>query len=141
MTKAEMIEKIREFMVANMDGDIKIVALRYDNIKRTVGEELDRSRANWEREDSREFVEYDENYDGEYLAGTSCYLLTDELDYLDTEKEIDELLAKKSKLIVGSDKASWSHCSLVVGNEGSTADVEDEGEILMDYPKVAVVLF
>lgn len=142
MEKNVMVKEIKRFLVENMNGKLEagIVALRYDNKNIEVGEILGNSIANWEREDSRDFPEY--NCDCEKINGTSVYSLTSDLWYMDTEEEVDEVIDGADKIIVGSEITEFKHCSIVIGNdEVNTIDAEDDGEAIVTNCKVVKVLF
>lgn len=140
MTKTEMVKEIKNFLLENMDGKLKagIIGLRYDNKEVVEGEILEPSIANWNREDDRAFPVYDEN--AERVNGTCIYSLTCDLEYFDTEKEIDDVIKSNLKLIVA--ETEYNHCSIVIGNdEYNTIDVEDEGEAIVKNCKVVKGLF
>jgi len=135
---------LKTYLMANMDGklDCEMVGLRYDNKDVKVGDILGDSKANWERDEDRDFPEFgSEEYDNATdLDGTCCYSVCDgnDLYYADTEEEIDAIMAKAEKFI--SENSSFEHLSIVFGDQGQ-GEVEDQGEVLIKDPEIAKVLY
>jgi hypothetical protein len=99
------------------------VGIRYDNKTVAVGNELEASVLNTDREDGRDFPAYDP--DAERAAGTSCYLVANQFDDEDDITSLDI-----GRYVSGQTEAAWCHCSLVIGKR--TDDFcEDLGEVIL----------
>ena len=131
-------EQIKSWLMDNLGNDFEAIGLRYDNRAINVGDELECSIQNWDREDDRDFSEYDE--DAERANGTCAYHIIIDFGYMDCEEEIDEGLKQFEHLFVDKDKSVYNHASIITGNQ-ATGEVEDEGEILISNAKVEKVLF
>ena len=134
MTKQELIQAVirdAKDLAGNMPSWADQIGVRYDNIEVVVGQELEHSISNHDRDDSREFPAYDA--DAERMEGTSCYAVCQAWD--DVTEELAERLGE---YLSGQDEACWDHCSLIIGE--STDEVgEDDGEWILGQPEVVKV--
>lgn len=143
MTQQELIKNAIE-TAANMTlpewtkSHNIVFGIRYDNKVVTVGEELECSISNAERDDERDFPEYDP--DADRLDGTCAYLLADMYTDFDDEDDMDQLAEDLCTYIYGKKEAAWDHCSLVIGwDSGDYA--EDMGEVVIAGCEVVKVFW
>lgn len=125
MNVKEMIDKIREleqeYCMINGDGDY-IVGVRYENKLREVGEEIDNSRHNLEREDEREMPEYGtEEYEEMFeLDGASAY-------------EVDEIIS----MLENGVGVEGNHMYFIAGTDAvNLDDAIDHGEVVVANAEV-----
>jgi len=121
-----MIDKIRElekeFCWINGDGSY-IVGVRFESKNREIGEEIENSRHNLDREDEREMPEYGtEEYEEAFeLDGASAY-------------EIDAIV----EMLENGVQFDGEHCYFIIGtNETNLDDALDYGEVVVENAKVA----
>src|SRR5690625_2350470 len=94
MTKQEMIKKIEEleeeYCTINGYGSY-IVGVRFEDKERVIGEEIDNSRHNLDREDEREMPEYGtEEYEEMFeLDGASAYEIDAIVEMLENGVQFD----------------------------------------------------
>lgn len=126
----EMIKKIKEleqkYCWANGLGDYT-VGVRFEDKEREVGESIGNSRHNIEREDEREFPDYDTNeYEEMFeLDGASAW------DILHVVEELK-----------GNPIYAVKHCYFIIGsNSVNEGDALDDGEVVIEDAEVAYVLF
>jgi hypothetical protein len=137
MTKKEMYELVKE-RVKELEEDFFYIGVRFENKERQVGEIItDVSRHNGDREDEREFPDFDteEYYEMEELDGVSAW-----------DAHIEEHY--KYKTGEGNEPASkgylTEHCYLIASDDAVNPGddiILDEGEIVLENAKVIEVLF
>jgi len=126
----EMYKKVREIYEAN-ENKYFYIGIRFENKDREIGEELEWSKHNSDREDERDFPEY----------GTPEY---DELPTLDGTSAWD-LSLLSDRYYPGFGETRWitdhekeckryflaDHCYIVAGDKKGIHDDPDYGEILI----------
>lgn len=132
VTKEKMASIVQETLKnIKMPHWADTVAIRYDSFKPKVGQELSHSISNIDRDDTRDYPEYDKNADK--MSGTSAFLIFDGVAY-DDELNFDEV---EDNLFNLSDqkKSVYSHCSIIIGRKVDEFS-EDEGEVVLDNATV-----
>ena len=126
----ETIKKIEEleeeYCTINGYGSY-IVGVRFEDKEREIGEEIDSSRHNLDREDEREMPEYGtEEYEEMFeLDGASAYTVEAIIEMLENNTSFDT-----------------KHCYFIIGtNETNLDDALDYGEVVVENAEVAYVLF
>ena len=152
MTYEQMDKAVKTFMINNIDIlKNKTVAIRYDNKPVNVGETLEESKSNANRDDDRDFPEYGskEYNDAEYLDGTCAYALNDSEDYtywINDEEEINDFFEEyglNGDGIVCKNSSLFNHCSIVIGDINNDCMIlrEDSGEIILNNCEVVEILW
>ncbi|MFZ4454315.1 hypothetical protein [Salibacterium aidingense] len=135
MTVQEMIDTARQVFEDN-ERTYSFFGLRFEDKPREIGEECDASKHNHDREDEREFPEYDsDEYDDlDELGGASAWAF-DDIQGLKYRK--DELEKDAQKLHIPA------HCYVIAGNrQWNDDDVAlDDGEIVIEDAKVIAVIY
>src|SRR5699024_9245285 len=104
-----------------------IVGVRFEDKERVIGEEIDNSRHNLDREDEREMPEYGtEEYEEMFeLDGARAYTHEAIIDMLENNTAFDT-----------------EHCYFIIGtNEANLDDALDYGDVVVKKSEVAYVLF
>ena len=122
--------KVNEIINKLKDEDICCAGIRFDDRLLKVGDKLDNSRHNADREDAREFPEYgtSEYEEMEELDGTcayNCYHIANLCD------DMNDL---KGKVL-------FDHCYVIAGNDWGSNDELDEGEVVIKNAKVLATIF
>lgn len=140
MTKQELIEMVKSYVLQNsgcLPHWANVIGVRYDNQLVSVDQELEHSKDNTDRDDSRDFPQYGSN---EYnslpcVDGTSAYLVADAWDDEDDfeGRGLDEILN-------GKEESAWDHASIVIGRKSDWC-CEDQGEVAIHDCTVVKVLW
>ena len=129
MTYREFNEAVKS-AIENTSVELgEVVGVRFDDVKREIGDICNNSRHNADREDERDFPEYgsDEYDDMDELDGTSAWKPT--INIKQTWKSLDDNLS-----------VMYSHCYIVVGDKERHPD-PDVDEILISNARVVAEIF
>lgn len=129
MTIQEMYDKAMKIYQANDENmDHQVVGIRFENKEREVGEEVESSKHNMDREDDRDFPDYDsEEYKEMYeLDGSSSW---------GWSAWEDVLLRQGGAENKAQGSFNGSHAYLIAGDYSQ----EDHDEILLDQGEEVVV--
>ncbi|MGG1639839.1 hypothetical protein ACIFQM_00810 [Paenibacillus sp. NRS-1782] len=135
MNIIQMYEKVKAIFEANEDK-YTFVGLRFEDRDLEVGVECDWSKSNHDREDEREFPDFDsEEYEEmESMGGTSAWNMASPAIYkidrgTDLEKPCDQHFS------------TW-HCYVIAGNRKSHKDMPlDDNEIVIADAVVIAKIF
>ena len=124
MTVADMIKMAKEI---EEDSDYSI-GIRFENKLRKVGDICEYSKDNSNRDDPRDFPDYDsEEYDSlPFMSGTSAYYVNALEDNSISDKEAADYYH------------DTKHCYIV---EGYGYEGDDDGEVVIENAKVLKVIF
>ena len=122
----DLVDKINK-AIAN--GEYECYGIRYEDATREVGDEVGASRHNPDRDDEREFPEYN----------SSDYLGLPELDGA-SAWEIDETGCWMES-ICGPNDTLCNHAYIIGGDMNVTHDDADAGEVVIGDAVVVEVLF
>ena len=146
MTKSELVKIATSWAKENnmnLPPWANTIGIRYDDKIVTVGEELECSRDNSDREDPRDFPKFgSENFDSlTRLPGTSAYKVCESncFDPEDEDDYYDDFDTTWIEYINSQEDSAWAHCSIVIGKSCDWA--EDEGEVLLEGCEVVKVLW
>ena len=117
-----------------------ILAIRFENKKRRVGEILSPSKSNIDREDLREFPDFDSP---EYkklssLSGTSAWLVSVngriEKKFINSYR--NSISKDEDKLIIFDD-----HCYFLGAEKDYSEEAEDPNEVVLEDPEILYILY
>lgn len=121
----------------------KYVGFRYADRNLNIGDFCERSRHNTEREDEREFPEYEseEFEDCEVLNGTSAWDITDPYgfdieDAEENEKKIEMFFRRCDDDDPAKEHNMAEHCYIIIGSEENTPSDADDYEIVIQNARV-----
>lgn len=122
--------KVTEIIKELEEKEICCAGIRFDDRPLKIGDKLDNSRHNADREDAREFPEYgtSEYEEMEELDGTcayNCYHISNLCD------DTDEL----------KDAVLFDHCYVIAGSDWGSNDDLDDGEVVIENAKVLAIIF
>lgn len=129
MTIKEMYDKAMEIHEANEESmEYQVVGIRFENKERAIGESVEASKHNIDREDERDFPEFDsEEYEEMYeLDGSSSW---------GWHSWDDVLLRQFNANGKACDQSPTHHAYLIAGDYSQ----EDHDEILLDQGEEVVV--
>lgn len=135
MTIVEFYAKARE-LHATLEDEYTFVGLRFEDREYVVGDELDWSKANDDREDERDFPEYgSEEYDElPSMGGTSAWDMAASAIYKISPWENREDDARNHFIT--------EHAYIIASNRKSQEDVAlDDNEVVIADAVVMAVLF
>lgn len=142
MNLVEMNEKIKEIYKRYADtvdndyaGEYEFIGIRFEDKDREVGDIItDNSRNNIDREDERDFPEYntEEYFEMEELDGISAWNF-EQYDFNIPSYKNEKSEAKKNHI--------QEHCYILGANNLSETDLMDDGEIIMEDAVVLAKLF
>lgn len=133
----QLIEKLEHYIALEEEGELEyeLIGVRFEDKKRAIGEILEPSKFNDDREDEREFPEYgSEEYENlPDAGGASAWTL---------EEVLNGAKGKKQDRLV-KDYYMTDHCYIIVGDkEGFNIDhVLDYGEIVIKDAKVLEIIY
>lgn len=136
MTAQEIINAIEEACER-----YEYVGLRFEDMERSVGDVCSNSKDNPERQDERDFPDYnDPEYDNlpeldgtcAWICGTSMYGYSD-----------CHMAAESSVKVAAAQNSYAMHCYVVASDHVGSSDwhVLDDGEILLIDPVVTAVIY
>jgi hypothetical protein len=134
MLLREMWNEARKIYEENND-EYEYIGVRFENKERTIGETCECSKNNSNREDERDFPEFDsEEYSElESFDGTSSWDLSKNETY-----KVDKYFAEKEC----SRAFMQDHCYIIAGNGNSNVDDGlDDNEVVIVDAKVIARLF
>lgn len=133
----DFIERLEFYIKLEEEEELehRLIGVRFENKKRVVGEVLEPSKFNDDREDEREFPDYNsEEYESlPDAGGASAWTLEEVLN--GAKKEDNDKLVK--------DCYMTDHCYIIVGDyEGFNIDhALDYGEIVIEDAKVLEIIY
>lgn len=144
MTYSEFYSKINSLVVRHAD-DYQYIGVRFEDKERNVGDALENSKHNPDREDERDFPEFGtEEYDSlPELGGTSAWLVYDALFDFAEDVDASKICAlKKSYYETEDDEmlCGAKHAYLIGGQRCCTHSDADYGEIVIENAVVIAVL-
>lgn len=134
MTVNEMYEMAKKVWEENQDK-FNYIGIRYENKVYGIGEELEWSKHNPDREDEREFPEFgSKEYEGlPTLRGTSAWIINDEESYKQAPASWGERDASSVHMA--------DHAYIIGGKYHNTHSDADHGEVVIEDAVVLAVLF
>lgn len=138
MKMIDFIERLKKILEMEESGELDYyyVGVRFEDKQREIGEELPPSKYNDDREDERDFPDFnDEGYeDLPDAGGASAW---------GVEHALEEALSIYTEGSLVSSNYGAKHCYIIVGDyEGHNLDhVLDHGEVVIKDAKVFEQLF
>lgn len=133
ITYGEMYAQAKKFY-EDHEYDYNYIGIRFEDKERQIGETCENSRTDIDREDARDYPEYDtdEYYELTELGGTCAYDLSQKRAYDFRQDKVDRPALSQ---------ISAKHCYIIVGDYLSNDFAEDDCEIIIKSAKVVKQLF